>query len=115
MILLSNLKMVTKDKYEVKGRHYMPFDEKNGLGKTREQLELEGVFVHSIPEPQQVDGKSVILYCNPATKELWYEYEDIPKTSEQIQQEKIDELKSQSESQDQAIAELSMTIATPTV
>lgn len=32
--------------------HYMPFHEKHGLGKTQEELELEGVFVEELPKPE---------------------------------------------------------------
>lgn len=86
-------------------QHHKPFHKKHGLGKTIEQLEQEGILVDSIPEPEQIEGKQAILYCNPDTKELWYEYEDIPKTDEDLQQEKIQAL-------EQSIAELSATIAT---
>lgn len=72
--------------------HYMPFHEKHGLGKTREELEQEGILVDNIPEPEEIEGKSAILHCNPETKELWYEYEDIPKTEEEQQQEVINTL-----------------------
>lgn len=81
--------------------HYMPFDEQHGLGKTKEELEQEGILVDEIPEPEQIEGKYPVLHCNPETKELWYEYEDIPKTKEEIQQEKIEAL-------EQSIAELTM-------
>lgn len=82
----------------------MPFDDKNGLGKTKEELEREGILVDSVPKPEQIKGKADILYCNPKTKELWYEYEDIPKTPEEELQEKIQAL-------EQSIAELSAIIA----
>lgn len=75
--------------------HYMPFHEKYGLGKTAEELEQEGVLVESIPQPIEQEGKIAILYCNPETKELWYEYEDIPKTPEEMQAEKIAQLEQQ--------------------
>ena len=41
------------------------------------------------------------MYCNPETKELWYEYEDIPKTPEEKQAERVESL-------EQSIAELTM-------
>lgn len=95
-------------KYDEIGRvnytHYMPFHEKHGLGKSKEELEQEGLLVDSIPEPQQIEGKSAILYCNPTTKELWYEYEDIPKTQEELQAQKINDLEG-------AIMELTMILS----
>jgi hypothetical protein len=74
----------------------MPFDEVNGLGKTQVQLEQEGILVDSVPEPDQVQmqSKNSVMYINPSTKEIWYEYIDIPKTNEQILIEKVDSLQS---------------------
>lgn len=89
------------DGEEVTTIHYMPFDTEHGLNKTAEELEQEGILVDSIPEPEEVEGKDPVLYCNPETKELWYEYEDIPKTEEEIQAEKVESL-------EQSIAELTM-------
>lgn len=103
MIYLGEFQQVENNKYKVGYIHYMPFHEKHGLGKTVEELEQEGILVDSIPEPQQIEGKAPILYCNPETKELWYEYEDIPKTQEEKQQEEIEALK-------QSIAELTIAI-----
>lgn len=54
--------------------HYKPFDSKDGLGKTKEELEQEGVLVESVPKPENIEGRTPILHCNPETKELWYEY-----------------------------------------
>lgn len=62
--------------------HHKPFDLVAGLGKTQEELEKEGVLVDSIPESEN-NGKTPILHCNPKTKELWYEYEEIPLTPEE--------------------------------
>lgn len=95
MIYLSDLQQITESKYEVGYIHYMPFDKEHGLDMTREELEQEGILVDSVPEPEHIDGKSAVLYCNPETKELWFEYADIPKTPEQIQAEKIDLLENQ--------------------
>lgn len=86
---------IKHDNGKVNYTHYMPFDEKHGLGKTQEQLEQEGILVDSIPEPQQTEGKLAILYCNPDTKETYYEYEDMPKTPEDEQAERIEQLEQQ--------------------
>jgi hypothetical protein len=53
--------------------HYQPFDAVNGLGKTVEELESEGLLVDNLPVrlPEQ-EGKVLILYVNP----LRWEYED---------------------------------------
>lgn len=43
--------------------------------------------VSSIPIPENIEGKTPILYVNPVTKNFWYEYEDRTLTpEEQIQQ-----------------------------
>lgn len=100
-MFLGSLTKISEGKYRPQYINYVPFHEKHGLGKTQEELEQEGILVDGIPEPQQIEGKSAILYCNPDTKELWYEYEDIPLTPEEEQQKKIESL-------EQSIAELTM-------
>lgn len=89
MIFLGSLVKITTTKYSIGLVHHVPFDEVNGLHKTKEQLEKEGILVDSIPEPQQIEGKSPIMYINPSTKEVFYEYIDIPKTKEELQEERI--------------------------
>lgn len=69
------------------------------LSDERKEKIGEGILVDSIPEPEQIEGKAPILYCNPETKELWYEYEDIPPTKEELLEQKI-------QAQERAIAEL---------
>ena len=103
MVFLGQLTKVTDTKCLIGFKHYQPFHEKHGLGKTQEELEQEGILVESIPEPQQIKGKSAVLYCNPATKELWHEYEDIPKTKEQLQAEEITNLKTQLQATQEAV------------
>lgn len=102
MKFLGELEKITETKYSVGFIHYMPFDSKHGFGKTQAELEQEGILVASIPEPQQIKGKQAILYCNPSTKELWYEYEDIPITEET----KIAELEKQVNALNIAMAEI---------
>jgi len=72
--------------------HYMPEQLPAAL---REQ----GIEVAEIPEPQEVDGKMAVLYINPTTKEMWYEYADRPLTLE----ERIQQL-------ERALLELSMAV-----
>ena len=65
--------------------HYQPFHEKYGLGKTKEELELTGIFVESLPlklEEQQT--KIQALYVNP----LRWEYVD----RELSKEEKLDKM-----------------------
>lgn len=95
MIFLGEMQKIDSAKYSVSLIHSQPFDAKNGLGKTQEQLEQEGILVEGIPELIQTDGKQAMLYYNPATKELWYEYDDIPKTEEELLKEQVVELQAQ--------------------
>lgn len=103
MIFLGDFYKVSKDRYRVQIIHYLPFDKKHGLGKSVSQLEQEGVLVESIPEPDKIEGKSSALYINPESKELWYEYEDIPKTQEDKLSEKVNQLDAQLQITQEAI------------
>jgi len=53
-------------------------------GWTEEDLR-GGIVVDSIPEPEN-NGKIATLHINKDTKEMWYEYEEVPLTPEQIMQ-----------------------------
>ncbi|EKX80555.1 hypothetical protein CFSAN001628_005554 [Clostridium botulinum CFSAN001628] len=77
----------------------MPFDSVYGLHKTKEELEQEGILIENIPEPKYIENKQAIMYWNPADKQIFYEYEDIPnyeentpKSKEEIQEERIEKL-----------------------
>ncbi|HBF0485199.1 TPA: hypothetical protein KRL75_002546 [Clostridioides difficile] len=80
---LTGLEHKEGDIYKVNLIHYMPFDTKNGLGKTVEELELNGVLVDEITEVEQKEGFSTTMYVNKKTKEITYEYVEIPLTTEQ--------------------------------
>ncbi|WP_283591348.1 hypothetical protein [Clostridium butanoliproducens] len=54
----------------------------------------QGIVVDNYHEPKE-DGKFTIGYINLETKEIYFEYEDIPKAQEDLQQEKIKELEQQ--------------------
>lgn len=43
----------------------------------------EGILVESVPEAELKAGKQPVLYINTQTKEMWYEYEDIPLPAEE--------------------------------
>lgn len=93
----------------VSTQHFMPFDERYGLGKTREELEAEGgVFVDTVPEPENRPGKSAVLKYSEADG-LYYEYIDRPMTQEErvdaMQMENAD-LMFQNAMQDMAISQL---------
>ncbi|EDU35753.1 hypothetical protein CLOSPO_01918 [Clostridium sporogenes ATCC 15579] len=88
------MKKITDKKYEVLVVHYMPFDPKYGLGKTKEEIEeMGGVFVTEIPEPERIGGKYPIRYWDPIKQEIFYEYEEnIPGSKEEIQEERLTKL-----------------------
>lgn len=94
LILLFNYK-ITETKALVQGMHYDSFHPVDGFGKTQEELEAEGhIFVEEsdIPIPED-NGKIANLYINPQTKEMWYEYQDMPKSEIDILRDENRDLK----------------------
>ncbi|WP_243432523.1 hypothetical protein [Lysinibacillus sphaericus] len=86
---------ITETKAFVEGIHYDPFHPTDGFGKTQEELEAEGgIFVErsAVPQPEN-KGKIARLYINPQTKEMWYEYEEIPKSEIEILRDENRDLK----------------------
>lgn len=71
------------------------------------------IVVNDTPKEESKKGKEPVLYCNPKTKELWYEY--IDKISKEEEIAKIQELEQKVEQkveqQNQAIADLTTMIA----
>lgn len=83
--------LVAEDKGRVMFRMYKP----ELLPEERKQ---SGLLVESLPEPE--DGKGIAsLFVNPATIELWYEYQPVPEaplypqTQVGQMQKEIDDLK----------------------
>lgn len=85
--------VINRQNNEVLTRHYMPFDEKYGLGKTEEELLQDGILVEDIPEPEQISGKTPVLKYNGA--ELYYDYESRPLSLEEQTRQEIESLKAQ--------------------
>ncbi len=85
--------------------HMKPFDSRHGLGKTEIELLQEGFLIDSIPEPEQIEGKSVKMFYTEADG-FWFEYEDIPPTPEELRQKEIDGLKAELLNNQLAMAEL---------
>lgn len=91
--------------------HYMPFDNKHGLGKTKEQLKQEGILVEQLPPKlAEAEGKTQELYFIDG--QLQWKYEDVPKTQEEKENTKIAELEQKIQQQNQAIADLTVMIST---
>ncbi|OLS02874.1 hypothetical protein [Tissierella creatinophila] len=57
-----------------------------------EEHKAKGIAVVMLPEKDVLEGKMATLKCRKSTGEVWWEYEDIPKAPEEIQQQKIQEL-----------------------
>lgn len=62
------------------------------------------IEVKSIPEEEVVQGKQALLYCNPKTEEIWYEYIDAPKDV----REEFEELKNRTQATEDALLALMM-------
>lgn len=76
-------------------RHNFPFDPEIGLGKTEEELLIEGKLVPMPAEPGIVAGKIPVEKYDANNNSIAYEWVDIPKTPEQLQAESIKELQAQ--------------------
>ncbi|MDD3121963.1 MAG: hypothetical protein PHC62_00440 [Candidatus Izemoplasmatales bacterium] len=63
-----------------------PFDPREGLGMSREELDQQGKFVSSIPEPNTPLGQRAIPMYNPDTNSVYYKYETVPlKTEKRVE------------------------------
>jgi hypothetical protein len=60
--------------------HYMPFDEKNGMHKTKAELLKIGYLVENIPEFEPKDGYYTVPKFDTGKMEFYCEYVEIPKT-----------------------------------
>lgn len=79
---------LSEERARVKSIHYFP-------EKLSDTQRAQGTIVERIPESLEQIGKNSILYFNPISLELWYEYEDRELTLEEKveqQQEIIDQL-----------------------
>jgi hypothetical protein len=85
---MDNIKMFIKtdDNNLVTYCHRKPFDQKYGLGKAEDELLQTGFLVEEVPIPEQIEGKSAKTFYTEANG-FTFEYEDIQKTPEQIQEE----------------------------
>lgn len=86
--------------------HRYPFDAQYGLKQTKEELELTGVLVEELPDPEQ-NGKIATLYVDLATSKTHYEYIDPP--ASEIDRSELEKVKYQQSLLQQALDELIMT------
>lgn len=71
------------------------------------------VEVEAIPSYTPAFGKDAILYVNPQTSELWYEYEDRPLTQDEViqqQSQEIEMLKTDNEMLKLMVADLGLQV-----
>jgi len=94
---IARTEKITDTKHRVISYHSAP--------ETLTEAQKEGsITINSVPIPQQQVGKSTLLFCNPQTGEVWYEYQDRPLTKEEMETEEaiekvkktvLDELKAE--------------------
>nr|DAW50978.1 MAG TPA: protein of unknown function (DUF5320) [Caudoviricetes sp.] len=93
-------KFIKTENTKVVYTHFMPFDEKDGLKKTEEELLQEGYLIDEIPEPDRQEGKIAEAHYTPE-QGYYYEYVDAPEPKPQgdiaALRAEVDELKSQLE------------------
>lgn len=94
---------------EVSWTHHKPFDEKYGLGKTREELEQTGVFVETMPEFEERIGKIPVRKVNFETMTIYYDFVDRPLSREELVEKQVFELQQTQKSASQKYAELDKT------
>lgn len=98
------MKFITfNENFEVKLIHNMPFDEVNGLGKTREELLTMGALVDSIPVVEVPNDKNVIYKYNQADNTVTYELIDRPLTLEEQNAKSIENIQQVNSGQDALI------------
>ena len=65
--------------------HFQPDHPEHGLSPEKK---AEGIEVAEIPTPQEITGHAAVLYINPLTLELWFEYVERELTPKE-QEEKL--------------------------
>ena len=79
------------DRVRVAGAvHYKP--EKLSAKQRDAGVMLDGLTEKDVPKPEMIKGKNPVLYANPKTGKLWFEYEDRPLTQEELMVELIEKL-----------------------
>lgn len=94
MIYLGNLEINNKDIAKVGLVNYQLFF--NLTPKQRLEYENRGVFVEALPEKIFDDNEKISnLYIDLNSKKVWYEYEDIPPSQEELDRIQIDNISKQ--------------------
>ena len=98
------MKFITfNENFEIQLIHNMPFDEVNGLGKTKEELLQIGALVDSVPVVDVPNDKNVIYKYNQSDNTVTYELIDRPLTVEEQNAVDIKQIKQTNTTQDSLI------------
>ena len=98
------MKFITfNEKFEIQLIHNMPFDEINGLGKTKEELLQIGALVDSVPVVDVPNDKNIIYKYNQVDNTVTYELIDRPLTVEEQNAVDIKQIKQTNTTQDSLI------------
>jgi hypothetical protein len=81
MICLLQNVVESKDRLRVGLIHYKPERLDKAARASGIMLDMTEA---DMPQPEERKGKTPVLYCNPTTKELWYEYVPRPLTQEEL-------------------------------
>lgn len=88
MIFLGNLEYIEDNKYKVGLRAYDVEERANRRDLTVEEFAIQvleqktGLVVEQLPLAEKIEGKRTITCVDLDTQQVYYEYEDIPKTEE---------------------------------
>lgn len=111
VIILTKLINGANNNNIVAGIHYMPAMLMSELNKTQEELEQMGyIFVEELPQEDTPANHFSKLFYNPETKELWYEYEELPPPEPDEKDVKINALEAKVDNLELQLEEKEMTL-----
>ncbi|MGL4820995.1 MAG: hypothetical protein ACRC5C_13605 [Bacilli bacterium] len=85
--------------------HNMPFDEQYGMKMSEEELLKIGKLVPDFEDPQPIEGKIFTYKYNAEQNVVEFEWMDRPKTPEELLEERLANLETQTLSTDAALIE----------
>jgi len=103
MICLLNNVIESPECVRVGVIHYKPERLTEEQRRSGIMLDLTEV---DMPKPEERPRKAPVLYCNPKTKALWYEYIDRPPTQEELMSDLLGKIDTLINKQDAIISRL---------
>ncbi|WP_027702275.1 hypothetical protein [Metaclostridioides mangenotii] len=88
MIYLGSFKHIEENKYEAPLTAYDVTERAKRRNLTVEEFAKQvledktGIVLETVPEPQEIEGKIAIRCVDLDTRQVYYEYEDVPKSEE---------------------------------